>query len=303
MKLIFLGTSGSMPTRDRGLPSIALRRRGELLLFDCGEGTQRQMNHTQISPMKVDAVFITHYHGDHFLGLPGLVQTMSLMDRERGLEIFGPPGTEERITTLLKIPQYHLKFEIKVRDLEPGDSIGREGYSIKTAENDHSTPGIAYALVEDERPGKFHPEKAKELGIEPGPKYSLLQKGETIKLPDGTEVEPDQVMGPPRPGRKIVYTGDTRPSEKIIELADGADVLIHDGTFGEELEEEAQEGGHSTVRDSAEVAKRAGVDRLILTHASPRYNDLSELEEQAQKIFPNAIFAEDFLEIEVHLKE
>lgn len=299
MKLVFFGTGGSMPTKDRGLSSIALRRRGEILLFDCGEGTQRQMTNTKISPMKIDAIFITHFHGDHFLGIPGLVQTMSLMDRERVLKIYGPPQTEKRISTLLRVPTYTLKFDIEIHNLEPGEVIEREGYRIETARIDHSSPGIAYALVEDQRPGKFYPEKAKDLGLEPGPEYSRLQKGESIELSDGRTVDPSQVLGPPRPGRKVVYSGDTRPSEEILELSKNADVLIHDGTFASDLEEEAQDGGHSTVQDAAKIAKRARVKQLILTHASPRYTDVSNLEHEAQEIFPSSIFARDLMEYEV----
>lgn len=291
-----------MPTKERGLTSIALRRKGELLLFDCGEGTQRQMTHTKISPMNVDAIFISHFHGDHFLGLPGLVQTMSLMDREKELEIYGPSGAEEKIPSLLQIPTYTLKFEIKVQGLNPGEEISREGYRISTAKTDHSVEGIAYSLIEDERPGKFYPEKAKELGIEPGPAYSRLQEGESVELPDGRIIEPDQVMGSPRPGRKIVYADDTRPSQEIVELAKNSDVLIHEGTFSAELEEGAREGGHSTVQDAAEIAEKAEVERLILFHASPRYSDVSELERQAKETFPDAIFAHDLMEIEVELK-
>lgn len=303
MKIIFLGTGGSMPTKDRGLTSIAVRRGGETLLFDAGEGTQRQMTRTKVSPMKVDAIFVTHFHGDHFLGIPGLVQTMSLMDRERTLEIYGPPGTEERISSLLKIPSYTLRFEIEIRNVSPGEEIQRDGYRIETAEIDHSAPGIGYALVEDDRPGKFYPKKAKELGIEPGPQYSRLQQGESIELSDGQVVEPEQVMGPPRPGRKVVYADDTRPSEDIVDLAEDADVLIHDATFASDLEEEAREGGHSTVQAAAEIAEKADAEKLILTHFSPRYPDLSELEEQAKEVFPNSVIAEDLMEVEIELKE
>lgn len=291
-----------MPTKERGLTSIAVRREGELLLFDCGEGTQRQMTHTDISPMKVDAIFISHFHGDHFLGIPGLVQTMSLMDRERELEIYGPPGVEEKISSLLKIPTYTLKFEIKVRGLNPDEEVFREGYRIKTTKTDHSTEGIAYALVEDQRPGKFYPERAKELGIEPGPAYSRLQDGKSVELSDGRVIEPDQVMGPSRPGRKIVYADDTRPSQGIVEIAKNSDVLIHEGTFSADLEEGAREGGHSTVQDAAEIAVKAEVERLILIHASPRYSDVSELEREAKEIFSNTIFAQDLMEVEVELK-
>lgn len=303
MKIIFLGTGGSLPTKNRGLTSIAIRRKGECLLFDCGEGTQRQMTQTKISPMKINAILITHFHGDHFLGIPGLVQTLSLMDREKDLGIYGPPGTEEKISALLKIPTYDLKFKIKIQDLQPGDEIQKNEYRIKTEENDHSTPGIAYAIIEKQRPGKFYVEKAKELGLEPGPKYSRLQNGESIELSDGTVVDPEQVIGPPRPGRVIVYTGDTRPSQKIREFAEGADVLIHDSTFAADLEEEAQVAGHSTTQGAARIAKEAGVGKLFLVHPSPRYSDVSELEEEAREIFPDAVFAEDLMEYEVELKD
>lgn len=303
MKIIFLGTGGSLPTKERGLTSIAIRRKGELLLFDCGEGTQRQMAWTEISPMNVDTIFITHFHGDHFLGIPGLVQTMSLMDRERKLKIFGPSKTKERVSQLLQTPIFTQKFEVEIRELEPGEKIDREEYFIETAEPDHSVNEIAYSLTEKELPGKFYPEKAKNLGLEPGPKYSQLQQGESVKLSDGTVIKPEQVLGPKRPGRKIVYTGDTRPSENIQDFAKGADVLIHEATFESDLEEEAEVAGHSTAEGAARIAKEAGVRRLFLIHASPRYHDLSELEEEAKEVFPNTVFAEDLMEVEVDLRD
>lgn len=303
MKIIFLGTGGSLPTKERGLTSIAIRRKGELILFDCGEGTQRQMAWTEVSPLKIETIFITHFHGDHFLGIPGLIQTMSLMDRERKLEIYGPPGTKEKISTILQVPIYTEKFEVEIKELEPETKIQRGEYYIETAEPDHSTNEIAYALVEKERPGKFYPEKAKNLGLEPGPKYARLQEGESVELSDGTVIEPDQVLGSPRPGRKIVYSGDTRPSENVRGLAEDADLLIHDATFGSDLAEEAEVAGHSTTEEAAEIAKEAGVDRLVLTHPSPRYSDASVLEEEAKEIFPDTVSAEDLMEVEVELKE
>ncbi len=303
MKIIFLGTGGSMPTKDRGLTSIAVRRENDLFLFDCAEGTQRQMTHTEVSPMNIDMILLTHFHGDHFLGIPGLVQTMSLLDREKPLEIFGPEGTQEKISNLLQVPLYTLDFEIRINDLQPGDTIEREEYRFETASIEHSTEGLAYVMIEEDRPGKFYPEKAKELGVEPGPKYSRLQEGENLELEDGTIVKPEQVMGSPRSGRKIVYSGDTRPTEEIKELAKDADVLIHDATFGNDLEEEATQGGHSTAAEAAELAKQAEVEQLILTHPSPRYKDLSQLEEEAKEIFPNTKYAKDFSEIEVQLKK
>ncbi|KXB03351.1 ribonuclease Z [candidate division MSBL1 archaeon SCGC-AAA261G05] len=303
LKIIFLGTSGSMPTAERGLTSIIIRREGEVLIFDCGEGSQRQMIRAGFSPMKIDAIFITHYHGDHFLGIAGLVQTLSLMDRERKLEIYGPPGTEEKIGTFLTLPTFTLKFEVQIQDITPGAGIRRKGYEIRTCETQHGVPGIAYALVEDERPGKFYPEKAEELGVKPGPDFSRLQNGEEIEAADGSIVKPDQVMGPPRPGRKIVYSGDTKPIDQMIKFSQGADILIHDATLASDLQELADEGGHSTPIDAAKIAKEAGVERLILTHVSPRYPDSSELEDEAKEVFPDTRVAEDFMELEVELKD
>ncbi len=303
MKLIFLGTGGSMPTAERGLAAIAIKRGGELLLFDCGEGTQRQMVRAGISPLKLDAVFLTHFHGDHFLGLPGLVQTMSLMDRERKLEIYGPSGTETRVGALLRIPLYTLRFEVDVQELKPGQELRRRGYSIRTCELDHNVPGIAYALIEDQRPGRFDPEKAQELGVKPGPDFSRLQAGEEVKVSGGKVVKPEQVMGPPRLGRKIVYADDTRPSERVVELARDADVLIHDCTLSDDLEERALESGHSTPKLAAEIAKKASVRKLILVHMSPRYPNTSELLGQAKKVFSNSIVAHDLMELEVKLRE
>jgi len=302
MKLIFLGTGGSIPTPERGLPAIALKRERELLLFDCAEGTQRQMARAGVSPMRLDTIFITHLHGDHFLGLAGLVQTLSLMDRERELEIFCQKGEGNRIESYLQIPHYTLTFDLGVHELEPGEELRRRGYRILTAEADHNVPSLAYALVEDERPGKFYPDKAVALGVKAGPDFSRLKAGESVKLRDGSIIKPKQVMGPPRPGRKVVYTGDTRPSERIIELARGADVLIHDCTLADELAEKAAESAHSTPSEAAEVAKQADVKQLVLIHTSPRYEEDTILLEQAKKIFPNTVVARDLMELEVPLK-
>jgi len=302
VKIIFLGTSGSMPTAERGLPAVAIRRGGETLLFDCGEGTQRQMVRAGLSPLKLDAIFITHFHGDHFLGLPGLVQTMSLMRRGRELQIYGPLGTEEKIRSLLRIPLYTQTFEVKLYELEPGQKLRREGYWIHTCELDHGVPAIGYALVENERPGRFYPKRAEKLGVKPGPDFSRLQAGEKVRLQNGRMVMPEQVMGPPRPGRKVVYISDTRPSKKVVELAKGADVLIHEATLADDLEDRALESGHSTPKLAAEIAKEAGVRKLILFHVSSRYPDTSKFLERARKIFPNLALAHDLMEIEVRLR-
>ncbi|MFH1821805.1 MAG: ribonuclease Z [Methanobacteriota archaeon] len=303
MKLIFLGTSGSIPTAKRGIPAIALKRDREILLFDCAEGTQRQMSLAHLSPMKVSAIFITHLHGDHFLGLAGLVQTMSLLFRTAPLEVYCPAGERERLETYLKIPHYTLTFEVKIKELNPGEEIRRDGYRILTSEVDHSVPSLAYAFTEDDRPGRFDTEKAAALDMKSGPEFSRLKAGLNVKLRDGRTVRPEDVMGPPRPGRKIVYTGDTRPSEHIVKLARGADVLIHDCTLADELADKADENSHSNPSKAAEVAKRAGVKQLVLMHVSPRYDDDSVLLEQAKKIFPATVIARDLMVLEVPLQK
>jgi ribonuclease Z len=302
MKLIFLGTTGSIPTPQRGLPAIALKRDRELLLFDCAEGAQRQMALAGLSPMKVKAIFITHLHGDHFLGLAGLVQTLSLMDRKERLDVYCPEGMKGRIESYLGIPFFTLTFEVKVHELKSGDELKCEGYCIKTSEVDHPVPALAYALIEDERPGEFYPEKAIELGVKPGPDFSRLKAGQSVKLRDGRVVKPEQVVGPSRPGRKVVYAGDTRPCESVVELARGADVLIHDCTLADELAERAAETGHSTPAEAAEIAKQANVKQLVLIHVSPRYEDDSILLKQAKQIFQNVVVAKDLMEIEVKLQ-
>ena len=303
MELIFLGTSGSIPTVQRGIPAIALKIDREILLFDCAEGTQRQMSLAHISPMKVSAVFITHLHGDHFLGLAGLVQTMSLLLRSSPLEVYCPAGERERLETYLKIAHYTLTFEVKISELSPGEEIRRDGYRILTSEVDHPTPSLAYAFVEDGRPGRFDTEKAAALGMKSGPDFSRLKAGLSVELKDGRTVKPEDVMGPARPGRKIVYTGDTRPSDHVVKLARDADILIHDCTFADELSDKADENSHSNPSKAAEVAKRAGVGQLVLTHISPRYDDDAVLLEQAKKIFPNTVVARDLMVLEVSLRK
>jgi len=303
VKLVFLGTSGSIPTVERNLPAIAFRRDRELLLFDCAEGTQRQMARAGLSMARLKMVFLTHFHGDHFLGLPGLVQTMALMNRADELDVFGPPGTVELVEKLLGLGYYTLTFQVRAHDLEPGEELRRQGYSVQTCEVEHTIQSLAYALVEDPRPGKFYPEKAIELGVKEGPDFSRLRAGQSIRLPGGQVVKPEQVMGPPRPGCKVVYAGDTRPCERVVELARGADVLIHDCTLANELLDKAIESGHSTPWEAAEIAKKAGAKQLVLIHISPRYVDDAVLLKEAQQVFPNVTVAKDLMELEVRPKD
>jgi len=303
MELVFLGTGGSIPTAQRGLPSIALKLDGEILLFDCAEGAQRQMSLAHLSPMKIDSIFITHLHGDHFLGLAGLVQTLSLMDRKLPLEVYCPAGESERLDRYLHVPHYTLTFEVRIHELSPGDEVKRKTYRILTSSVEHTVPALAYAFVENDRPGRFYPEKAEVLSVRAGPDFSRLRSGQSLKLRDGKIVRPEQVIGPPRRGRKIVYTGDTKLNESVIELARGADVLIHDCTLADELADMATENFHSTPQAASEVAKRAGVKQLVLIHISPRYENDSILLEQARKNFPNTVVARDLMVLKLPLQK
>ena len=304
LQVIFLGTAGSIPTPNRSLPAIAIRRKGELILFDCGEGVQRQMVKAGLGFNRKMKVFITHMHGDHMLGLPGLVQTMSLLDRTHKLEIYGPAGLEDFIEAIEKTVQFTLTFPLEIAEIEDEGLVCEEKeYEIYAAWADHVSPSLAYSLVEMQRPGKFNPEKAKALGVPEGVLWSKLQHGSAIKLPNRRVVEPEQVVGPPRPGRKIVYTGDSRSSKSLVELAKNADLLIHDCTFDDELSERANEDGHSTPSQAVKTAKKAKAKRLILTHISARYKTPDLLLNQARRGFANVDVAEDFMKINLPLHD
>ena len=300
LRVIFLGTAGSIPTPERSLPAIAIRRKGELILFDCGEGLQRQMIRAGVGFHRKTKVFITHMHGDHVLGLPGLFQTMSLLNRERKLEIFGPSGIKAFVDAIKQTVQFTLTFPIELSEIKDSGVVCNEKeYQIHANWAIHVIPALAYALIEKPRPGKFHPDKARSLGVPEGSLWSKLQHGSTVKLSDGRIVKPEEVLGPPRQGRKIVYTGDTGPSKEIIKFAENADLLIHDATLDDELLERAREDGHSTPSQAAEVAKKAKAKRLVLTHVSARYKDPSLLLEQARKVFSPVNVAEDFMKIDL----
>jgi ribonuclease Z len=303
LRVTFLGTAGSIPTTKRSLPAILIQRKGEQIMFDCGEGVQRQMIKAKAGFHKKMKVFISHMHGDHVLGLPGLLQTMALLDREKKLEVYGPLGIERFIEGIRETVQFVLTFPVEIHEIEKtGVVCEEEEYTVQAVWANHVIPSLAYAFVEKPRPGKFYPEKAKALGVPEGPLWSKLQHGHKIKLPNGRVIKPEDVAGSPRLGRKIVYTGDTRPFEGFVEFAVDADLLIHDATLDEELAERAEDDGHSTPGQAAENAKKAKVKRLILTHVSARYDDTSTLLKQARKIFKNTQVAEDFMKIEIPLR-
>ena len=301
--VIFLGTGGSWPTVKRNVSSIAVKRGGEIILFDCGEGTQRQIQRSELSYMQIKSIFISHFHGDHFLGLPGLIQTMQLNDRKDPLLIYGPKGMSRLVETIKNLGYFKPAYEIRGVDVDEGDKVRFEGYEVRPFRVNHNVPTLGFVLEEDERPGRFNKEKALELGVPEGPLFGKLQRGESVKLKDGKIITPDMVLGPPRPGRKIVYSGDTRPTEKVVEYAKNADLLIHDSTFLSNLEDVALEYAHSTARQAAEIAKKANVERLVLTHISPRYMRDDDLEREAKEIFENSIVARDFMKLEIRLQK
>jgi ribonuclease Z len=304
MRVTFLGTGGGVPTSKRNLLSIAVRRENELLLFDVGEGTQRQMIFARVGCRRNMKVFITHMHGDHILGLPGLIQTMSMLDRGTSLDVYGPQGIVEFVDFIVNSFHFDLTFQINTHEVGEGTIYEGKDYSICAAWGDHVIPNLAYALVEKKRMGRFYPEKALKLGVPKGSLWFRLQHGEDVQLPDGRVIQSSEVTGPKRAGRKIVYSGDTKSSEDIIKLSQGADLLIHEATLDDDYAERASKEGHSTSSQAAMVAKKAGVKKLILTHISARYiDDVSIMVEQARKIFPETYIAEDLMSIEVPLKD
>jgi ribonuclease Z len=302
MRVIFLGTAGSVPTPARSLPAVLIKRQNEQLMFDCGEGVQRQMIRAQVGFHKKMKIFVSHLHGDHVLGLPGLLQTMALLDRQKTLEIYGPEGTQQFLECLRETLQFGLTFPVEIHEVYNAGVICEEkDYTIEAAESNHVVPSFAYALAEKPRPGKFYPEKARALGVPEGELWSKLQHGGKITLPNGRVVSPEDVLGTPRQGRKIVYTGDTRPFKGFARFAAGADLVIHDCTFDDALGEKAEVDGHSTPSQAAQQAKKAKAKKLVLTHISARYADAGLLLEQAQRIFQNSLVAEDFLVLELPL--
>jgi ribonuclease Z len=300
MKLVFLGSGGSWPTKDRNLSSIALKMNGEIILFDCAEGTQRQLFQSSLNFMHVEKILLSHFHGDHFLGLPGLIQSMYLNERKRPLHILGPQGTTDTVKSLLSIGYFSPTFDILTKDLKDNEEVDFEDYIIKVRAADHDIPALAYAIEEKPRKGKFHPEKALAMGVPEGPLFRKLQNGESVEI-NGKTVNPEDVMGSSRKGRKIVYSGDTRPSSKIEELARDCDVLIHEALLSRELAEKAVKYGHSSTNHAANIAKRANAKVLFLTHISPRYDDAQVLEDEAKEIFNFSFAAYDFLEYEIQL--
>lgn len=300
LSLVLLGTSASRPTVERNVSSIALVREGETMLFDCGEGTQRQMMRYGVS-FALGDIFFTHFHADHVIGVIGLMRTMALQGRTDALRLWGPKGAERHLKRAEQFGVDRLTFPVEIRELNAGEKLDRADYSIVPFGVEHGPgPAFGYALVEADRKGRFDPDHARALGIAEGPLWGRIHRGEAVTLSDGRTVEPSELVGPRRAGRTVVITGDTRPCESTEDAARNADLLVHEATFGDEEAERAVETGHSTAREAGALARRAGCRRLLLTHFSARYSrDAAELESQARSEFPDVTIAKDGMEIEV----
>lgn len=299
LSVLFLGTAGSMPTVQRAPASLLIRRGGDRILIDCGEGSQRQLLRSVGLP-DLEHVFLTHYHADHFLGLPGMMKTFTLRGRVAPLTIYGPRGLASLMSDLRRI-YGRLSYEVRIVELGAADIVDFGDYKVGAYSVVHRTEAVGYALVEDDRPGRFDPARAQGLGVPPGPLFGALQRGEAVEA-DGRPVVPEQVMDEPRPGRKLVFTGDSEACESTAVIARGADLLVHDGTFSHEERERARQTGHATVRAAAELARDADVALLALTHLSSRYFG-PMIEKEARAVFERAVVPRDFDVIEIPYRE
>jgi len=300
LRLTFLGTSAARPTVERNVSSLALQREGETFLFDCGEGTQRQMMRYGVS-FALSEIFFTHFHADHFLGMIGLVRTLGLQGREEPLKLYGPRGAKQVLNNALLLGVERVPFAVEIHEVKAGATVGeRDGYAISAFATEHGAGSLGYALVEAQRYGRFDPEKARALGVPEGPLWGKLQRGEAVELADGRKLTADSVVGPRRPGRKVVITGDTAACASVVDAAAGADLLVHEATFGEEEKDRAKETFHSTAREAAQVALAAKARKLVLTHLSARYSiSAEELVKEAKEVFSEVVAAKDGMVLEV----
>ena len=302
MRVTFLGTAAARPTVGRNVSSLLVQREGNVMMFDCGEGTQRQMMRFGTGFSFRD-IFFTHLHADHFLGVIGLLRTLGLQAREEPVDLWTPRGTEQILRDAVGLGVERVPYEVRINPLDAGEAVSRGAYEIVPFKVSHGGRAYGYAVVEHERLGRFNPDKAREMGIPEGPLWGKLHHGEAVEV-DGRIIRAEELVGAPRPGRKVVYSGDTRPCRATREIAAGADLLIHEATFGDDEADRAGATGHSTAREAATVAKEAGALRLALTHFSPRYaDDPRLLEKEARAVFPETVAAHDGMVIEVPYRE
>lgn len=300
----FLGTGSGTPSLERNLACVAVQRQGEILLFDCGEAAQIQYRKAGLGFAPLRAIAISHLHGDHVTGLMGLLMSLHMADREEPVELYGPPGLGEYLRCNARALRTQFRYRLNLREeAEPAVFRDEPGYTLSSAPLDHRGLCLGFRLEERPRPGRFDLERARALGLPSGPLYGRLQRGEAVTLDDGRVVQPEEVVGPPRPGAVVVYCTDTRPCENAVHLARGADLLIHEGTFDATMGAEARRKAHSTVVEAARVAEEAGARELWITHVSPRYGDDRLLLEQAQAVFPNTRIARDLARVEVYHRE
>ncbi len=298
MKLVFLGTSAAQPTAERGMTCICLVLDREILMFDAGEGAQIAFQKAKLGWNKKIKIFVTHLHGDHCVGILGLLQTMSLQNRTESVDIYGPTGIEEFIAANLKILNFGLTFPVRITRIKEGLVFDDSGYSVHVCEAEHSIPAYSYLFTEKDKPGKFYPDKAKSLGIPEGKLWHELQSDKEVTV-DGKLVRPSDVMGEKRQGIKIGISGDTRPTAKLTEFFKGCNYMTFDSTYSDTLRDKAKDNYHSTAKEAAELAKKAGVSNLILTHFSARYEDVAELVSEAKTIHGSVTAARDLLEIDI----
>jgi ribonuclease Z len=308
MKVFFLGTGAGIPAKLRNVTAIALKlleERGSIWLFDCGEATQHQILHTSIKPRRIEKIFITHMHGDHIYGLPGLLASRSFQGGESGVTVYGPKGLKEFIEVSLKVSKTYLKYTLNIVEIEEGIIFDDDQFSVEAKLLEHGVPSFGYRIVEKDRPGTLQVDKLKALGVPPGPIYKRIKDGEPVVLQDGRRVEAIEFLGPPQQGRVVTILGDTRPCDAVQSLAINADLLIHEATFSGEDSELANEYYHSTTLQAGEAARDALVKKLCLTHISSRYNPegWEQLVQEARTVFPETIMAEDFLEVNITLRQ
>lgn len=304
LRFTFLGTSAAQPTIHRNLSGLSVKADADLLLFDCGEGSQRQMIRYGTG-FSVDAVYFTHFHADHYLGIIGFLRTLGMMGREEKLVLYGPSPAKRLLNQAVHLGVDQLGFPLEILEVKDGDVVRRNGYSVRAVGVQHRINALGYALEEQTRAGRFNLERARALGVREGPDFGRLQRGESVVALDGKPVHPTDVMGPSRPGRKLVLSGDTRPCEAMVEAARNADVLIHESTFSDDDQARALETRHSTAREAGRVAQQAGVRRLVLTHLSSRYDtDFGRLLAQAREEYSGPVeVAHDGMTVEIPIRE